>query len=337
MLFPNAPWCATNTDAADVMGKNDWGYCSKDCPQENDNFCYADTGKQLMQVKKCIFPFILGGKKFYRCTNYNGKLQCATKVNADGVATPQDMHKCTNTNECGVKNTVNGKPMTIGYVDVASYTNDGSGCMKIEFQYSTGFEDTTNSNWNVEASVSGGFSFFGAEFGASLTAGGGGGSSSSSSSEVSHTLSYVVRPFTRVTLKQLVAKAGNIQAHSFKIQLDEVSLKSHKEVKETLPGEKTANGTVITGLIPCPKFGDNDGDGGGKDGGDDGGDNGGDDGRDDNECSNEKFGETEEESDGKTSKRQKKYNENCSTYHKNTLKKKKEEKGSGEEDEDKSK
>ena len=93
--------------------------------------------------------------------------------------------------------------------------------------------------------------------------------------------------------------------------------------KETLPGEKTANGTVITGLIPCPKFGDNDGDGGGKDGGDDGGDNGGDDGRDDNECSNEKFGETEEESDGKTSKRQKKYNENCSTYHKNTLKKKK--------------
>jgi len=260
-----------------------------------------------------------------------GSMQCATKVDYEGVAAARDMYECVNTAECGDQETVNGNPVSVKFVDVASYTNNGSRCMSIEFQYSTGFEDTTSSNWNVEASVSAEFSVFGAEFGASLTAGGGGASSSSSGSEVSHSLSYQVSPFTRVTLKQLVAKAGNIQAHSFKIRLDEVSLISQDELIETIPGEKAENGTAVDGLIPCPTIGGTEYDDGGSDG-DDGGDDG-----DEDECSNEKYGETEEETEdekneppkidknGNVMKKKKKKNEHCSTKSQEEADKEKEE------------
>ena len=248
--FPNAPWCATNTNSGDLMGEDDWGYCSKDCPKEKGNFCYADTGPSLSGLKKCILPFILNGQKYDRCTEYLGKLKCATKVNADGIVAAVDMHECANPRACSDKKTVNGNTVSVGFVDVASYTNEGSGCMEIEFQYSTGFEDSTNKNWNVEASVSAEFSFF-VSVGASVTAGGGEESSSSSSSEVSHSLSYSVSPYSRVTLRQMVAQAGSIKAHSFKIQLDEVSLKTQKELKEIIDGRKDINGTTIAGLIPC--------------------------------------------------------------------------------------
>merc|ERR1712106_557957 len=280
----------TNTNSGDLMGEDDWGYCSKECPKEKGNFCYADTGTQsLSGLKKCLLPFILNGQKYDRCTEYLGKMKCATKVNADRIVAAVDMHECANPRECSDKKTVNGNTVSVGYVDVASYTNEGSGCMEIEFQYSTGFEDSTNKNWNVEASVSAEFSFF-VSAGASVAAGGGGESASSSSSEVSHSLSYSVSPYSRVTLRQMVAQAGSIKAHSFKIQLDELSLKTQKELKEIIDGRKDVNGTTIAGLIPC-KSGDDD------DGGDDGGGDDGGGGDDDDECSNEKYGESEEEED----------------------------------------
>ena len=91
--FPNAPWCATNTNAADMMGKHDWGYCSKDCPKAKDNFCYADTGKSLAELKKCIFPFVYNGQTYHRCIEHDGKFKCATKVNKDGIASSNDLEK----------------------------------------------------------------------------------------------------------------------------------------------------------------------------------------------------------------------------------------------------
>merc|ERR1711892_119195 len=321
--YPNAPWCATNTNSGDLMGKDDWGYCSKECPKEKGNFCYADTGTSLSGLKKCILPFILNGQKYDRCTEYLGKMKCATKVNADGIVAAVDMHECANPRECSEKKTVNGNTVSVGFVDVASYTNEGSSCMEIEFQYSTGFEDSTNKNWNVEASVSAEFSFF-VSAGASVTAGGGGESASSSSSEVSHSLSYSVSPYSRVTLRQMVAQAGTIKAHSFKIQLDELSLKTQKELKEIIDGRKDVNGTTIAGLIPCNEDEDEDDDEDEDEGGDDGGDDDGG-GGDDDECSNEKYGESEEEEDDEApspsggkfmnaaKKKRKKRNEHCST------------------------
>ena len=303
------------------MGANDWGYCSKNCPKEKENFCYADTGTSLKQLKKCVFLFILNGVTYHRCVEHLGSMQCATKLDADGVASASDMYPCVNTKECGEDQTVNGNPVVVGFVDVASYTNAGSSCMSIEFQYSTGYEDTTSYNWNVEASVSAEFNFLGAEFGVGLTASSGGATAGSASSEVSHTLSYQVSPFTRVTLRQLVAKAGNIEAHSHKIQLAEVSLHTQDELIETIPGEKMGNGTAVPATIPCPKIDEgDDGDDDDDDAGGDGGDAGG-----EEECSNEKYGDTEEETSeeknappkkdifGNNMPKRKKRNEHCST------------------------
>ena len=81
-------------------------------------------------------------------------------MSKEGFATPNDFHKCANYNECIEEKKINGHTVSVKFVDVATYTNAGSNCMRVEFEYTTGFEDTRNSNWNVEASVSGGFSIF---------------------------------------------------------------------------------------------------------------------------------------------------------------------------------
>ena len=257
VLYPNAPCCATNTDSGDMMGATDWGYCSESCSREKDNFCYADTGSSLGGLERCIFPFVFNGQKYNRCTEHDGNLKCATKVNVDGLATALDMKTCASPQYCSEKNTVNGSPVSFGYQDVASYTNYGSSCMTIDFEYSTGFEDSTSSNWNVDASMSAEFSYFGAEFGGSLTAGGGGAEESSTSSRATHSLSYFVSPNTRVTFKQMVAEAGDIKAHTFKIKLVEVSLNPGKEANGVIHGERDTfiylhkNGTLIESLTPC--------------------------------------------------------------------------------------
>ena len=75
-----------------------------------------------------------------------------------------------------------------------SYLNKGTKDLNIDFQFETGTEDTKSNNWNVEASVSAGFSAFGAEFEASVSAGGGGETASSSSAHQTHTLPYKAPP-----------------------------------------------------------------------------------------------------------------------------------------------
>ena len=272
------------------MNTGEWGYCSESCPTEKDNFCFTKSGSSLGSLGKCIFPFIFNGQKHFRCFDYDGKVQCATKVNKDGIANPSDLQECSNQKECTDEKKVNGHIVSVGYVTVASYTNFGDNCMTVQFQYSTGFEDTTSYNWNVEASVSAEFSYFGAEFGASLTAGYEGGKSGTETSGVTHALLYNVAPKSRVTLRQMVAKAGNIKAHSFKIQLDETPLNSNHVVKETINGEKVDNGTKVAEIMPCPKGSSDDGDDEDSDDGDDDDD----DDEEEDECSNEKYGEKDE-------------------------------------------
>ena len=126
-----------------------------------------------------------------------------------------------------------GCPITIGFVDVGSYTNSGSKELEIAFSFETGVEDSTESNWNVEASVTAGFSAFGASLEASVTAGGGGGSDSASSSHQSHSLTYKCPPNTKVVLSQQVMKSGRFESRTFRLILSELKLPASRNDEPT--------------------------------------------------------------------------------------------------------
>jgi endogenous inhibitor of DNA gyrase (YacG/DUF329 family) len=230
----SAPWCATDTTAGDDMKSGYWGFCSKKCSVEKGTNCYVDEGTWLTESKKCIFPFIYNGLVRKQCIYVKGFLSCPIKVDTDGVAKESDMKRCGLSLTCFNSSTINGNPITIGYKDVGSYSNAGSKELEISFSFETGVEDSTESNWNVEASVSAGFDAFGASIEASVTAGGGGGASSSSSSHQTHSLTYKCPPGTRVVLSQQVFLSGNFESRTFKLILTETKLTSSRMEKQAM-------------------------------------------------------------------------------------------------------
>jgi len=232
--YASAPWCATDTGAGDEMVSGKWGFCSKKCGLEDGTNCYVDDGTSMSATKKCIFPYVFKGLLNKQCTYVKGYLSCPIKVNSDGHAKESDMRRCGPSPTCFNATTINGNPITIGYIDVGSYTNSGSKELEIAFSFETGVEDSTESNWNVEASVTAGFDAFGASFEASVTAGGGGGSASSSSSHQSHSLTYKCPPHTRVVLSQQVFSSGVFESRTFRLILTETKIGRNREEEPTL-------------------------------------------------------------------------------------------------------
>jgi len=222
--YASALWCATETTADDEMKNGYWGFCSKKCKAEQGTNCYVDDGMFMKDVKKCIFPFVLNGLTYKQCAYVKGHLKCPIKVDKDGIAQESDMRRCGPSTECFNATTINGNAITVGYKDVGSYTNDGTKDLEVEFSFETGVEDSTETNWNAEASVTAGFDAFGASVEATLTVGGGQSLSSSSSSHQSHTLKYNVPAQTRVVLSQMVLSSGNFKSRSFKLILKEFKL-----------------------------------------------------------------------------------------------------------------
>jgi len=232
--YASAPWCATDTGAGDEMVEGKWGFCSKKCGVEDGTNCYVDDGTYLSYTRKCIFPFVFKGLVNKQCTYVKGYLSCPIKVNADGHAKESDMRRCGPSKQCFNATTINGNPITIGYKDVGSYTNSGSKPLEISFSFETGVEDSSESNWNVEASVTAGFDAFGVSLEASVTAGGGGGASSSSSNHQSHSLTYNCPPHTRVVLSQQVLSSGVFESRTFKLILTETKISGNREAEPTL-------------------------------------------------------------------------------------------------------
>merc|ERR1719318_753339 len=222
--FASAPWCATETGAADEIVAGKWGFCSKKCTQEKQNNCFVDVGTKMQEMQRCIFPFIYNGIRYTQCTMVDGIPKCPIKIDKDGKAIGTDMKPCGPSEACKDNTRVNDKVITIGYDTVGSYTNAGSEDMAIDFTFETGVEDTSESNWNVEASVSAGFSAFGAEISASITAGGGGASSATDTSHQAHNLQYNCPPKAKVQLKQKILIAGQFVARTFEIILVESHL-----------------------------------------------------------------------------------------------------------------
>merc|ERR1711970_558285 len=191
-------------------------------------------GTLMRNNKKCIFPFVFKGLVNKQCTYLKGYLSCPIKVNSDGHAKESDMRRCGPSMQCFNATTINGNPITIGYKDVGSYTNSGSKELEISFSFETGVEDSSESNWNVEASVTAGFDAFGVSLEASVTAGGGGGASSSSSNHQSHSLTYKCPPGTRVVLSQQVFLSGNFESRTFKLILTETKLTASRMEEEAM-------------------------------------------------------------------------------------------------------
>jgi len=229
--YASAPWCATETGAGDEMVKKKWGFCSKKCAVEDGNNCYVDDGTLMRNNKKCIFPFVFNGLVYKQCTYVEGYLKCPIKVDSDGLAKESDMRRCGLSKQCFNATTINGNPITIGYKDVGSYTNSGSKDMEISFSFETGVEDGSESNWNVEASVSVGFEAFEVAVEASVTAGGGGGSTRTSSNHMSHSLNYNCPPHTRVVLSQKVLSSGVFESRTFQLILSEMKITGNREAK----------------------------------------------------------------------------------------------------------
>merc|ERR1719184_20621 len=215
-----------------ISGK--WGFCSKKCGLEDGTNCYVDDGTAMSATKKCIFPYVFKGLVNKQCTYVKGYLSCPISVNSDGHAKESDMRRCGPSPTCFNATTINGNPITIGYKDVGSYSNAGSKELEIAFSFETGVEDSTESNWNVEASVTAGFENFGASVEASVTAGGGGGSASSSSSHQTHSLTYKCPPKTMVVLSQQVFKSGNFESRTFKLILTETKMTSSRMEQQAI-------------------------------------------------------------------------------------------------------
>jgi len=227
--WASAPWCATDTTADDNMVEGKWGFCSKKCPKDKLNNCYVNDGNSMTKTNKCIFPFVLNGLTYKQCTYVKGYLSCPIKVDKNGMAEEKDMRRCGPSKSCFNSTTINGNPITIGYEDVGSYTNSGSKDLEINFSFETGIQDSSESNWNVKASVSAGFDAFGAKLSASVTAGGGGGSSSTTSSHQSHSLKYKCPAHTRVVLSQQILKSGLFESRSFKLILTETKIEGSRK------------------------------------------------------------------------------------------------------------
>jgi len=233
MNYASAPWCATDTTAGDEMVSGKWGFCSKKCGLEDGTNCYVDDGTAQKKTKKCIFPFIYNGLLRKQCIYVKGILSCPIEVDDNGIAEESDMRRCGPSLTCFNSTTINGNPITIGYKDIGSYSNFGAKDLEIAFTFETGVEDSSESNWNVEASVSAGFDAFGASIEASVTAGGGGGASSSTSSHQSHSLTYKVPPHTMVVLSQQVFNSGVFESRTFKLILSESSLDADRSAEPT--------------------------------------------------------------------------------------------------------
>jgi len=231
--YASAPWCATDTDAKDNMVDGAWGFCSKTCKEEKTNNCYVDQGSSMTgSSQRCIFPFIFGGLKRKQCTYHQGHLKCPIKVDEEGFAVEKDLRLCGPSETCFNRTSINGKPITVGWVDVGSYANSGSKPLEISFSFETGCEDSSEKNWNVEASVTAGFSAFGAELEASVTAGGGGGSSSVSSQHQAHALTYNCPPHTHVVLSQQVMSSGVFTARTMKLILSEFKIGEERSLNK---------------------------------------------------------------------------------------------------------
>jgi len=238
LAYASASWCATDTDAADDMISGKWGFCSKKCAIEEGTNCYVNDGTMMRNNRKCIFPFIYNGLLRKQCIYVKGILQCPIEVDNNGIAEESDMRPCGLSHTCFNSTTINGNPITIGWKDIGSYSNFGSKPLDVAFAFETGVEDSSEYNWNVEASVSAGFDAFGASIEASVTVGGGGGASSSTSSHQSHSLSYSVPPRTTVVLSQQVFNSGNFESRTFKLILSESSLEADRSAE---PSKKELN------------------------------------------------------------------------------------------------
>ena len=163
-----------------------------------------------------------------------GYLKCPIAVDKNGFAEEKDMRRCGPSETCFKGTTINGNAITIGWQDVGSYANDGSKALQVSFSFETGVEDTSQPNWNVEASVTAGFEAYKVSWEASVTAGGGGGSSYSSSNHQSHSLTYKVPPHTRVVLSQQILSSGVFKSRSFKLILTEYKLGSERKAEQVV-------------------------------------------------------------------------------------------------------
>ena len=240
--YASAPWCAVDTDVQDNMIEHAWGFCSKKCPVEKENNCYAEvtTGFDLKDMNRCIFPFKFKNMTYRQCAFLDGILKCPIEVAKDGVADVKHMRPCGPSPSCYNASTIAGNAITEGTIPVGSYTNNGTKDLEVVFSFETGIEDSTEKNWAVEASVTAGFTAYGVSVEASVTAGGGGGSSSSSSSQQSHSLTYKVPPQTKVVLNQQVLTSGIFEARTFRLILVQTNL--------TAPREEATTRTLLTDL-----------------------------------------------------------------------------------------
>jgi len=249
--FPSAPWCAVDTNAEDMMVSKNWGFCSKKCPVEKGNNCYVvGTGYSMVDMDRCIFPFVYNGLTYNQCTYIKGYLKCPVTVNMDGVAEEKDMRRCGPSPSCFNATSVMGNPVTFGFIDVDSYSNEGSNDLEIEFEFETGVEDSTQSNWNVDSNVITGFEAFGTSFDAS-GAGGGKRSASTSSSHHSHTFKYKCPAHTKVVLSQLVFTSGAFKSRTFRLKLSQTKL-SPSRVED--PVERFLTNDEIFGHIQSRKM-----------------------------------------------------------------------------------
>ena len=141
------------------------------------------------------------------------------------------MKHCGSSKSCCNSKTINGNIIKVGYKDVG-----GSKDLTVSFSFETGVEDRSEHSWNVEASVSAGFSAFGGaiEMETSLNLGAGGNFASSTSQHQSHSLEDKVPPKTRVVLSQQVLKSGVFESRSFKIILSEFKIGAERNAKPSV-------------------------------------------------------------------------------------------------------
>ena len=246
--FASAPWCATETDSGDNMVAGKWGFCSEKCGKERQNNCYIDDGLWMREMRRCIFPFIYREEKHTQCVTIDDTEMCPTAVDANGIASRANMKPCAGSEACKDPSAIRGKVITVGYRTVGAYLNNGTKDLEIDFQFETGTEDTKSSHWNVEASVSAGFSAYGASAALSVSAGGGEETASTSSAHQTHTLSYKAAPRTQCFLKQKVLISGPFVSRTFELILIEKDLDSlasegteRKLSNEDLQNLKTRN------------------------------------------------------------------------------------------------
>jgi len=236
--YPSAPWCAVDTKENALMVDKSWGFCSKKCPVEKQNNCFIqhqpNDDYRLKDMKRCIFPFKYNDMTYTQCTYVKGTLKCPSEVDEKtGIAEEKHMEPCGASLSCYDSITIGGNPIREGAIAVGSYANKGSKDLEVVFTFETGIEDSSESNWAVEASVTAGFEAYGVSVEASITAGGGGGSAASSTSHQSHSLTYKIPPKTKVVLYQQVFSSGNFESRTFKLTLEQTSLSASRNEPTT--------------------------------------------------------------------------------------------------------